>query len=77
MPLPTDIVYGRLDFIVIRQGVKDIFEHNQNIKLHLVTDVHGISPRSAAYVARLLTKTPKKRRRPRRPGLAIRKPKIS
>lgn len=56
MPLPTDIVYGRLDFIVIRQGIKDLFKHNKHIKLHLVTDVHGISPRSAAYVAELLIK---------------------
>jgi pimeloyl-ACP methyl ester carboxylesterase len=64
MPLPTDIVYGRLDFIVIRQGVKDLFKHNKNINLHLVTDVHGISPRSAKYLAGLLDKTIK--HKPRR-----------
>jgi pimeloyl-ACP methyl ester carboxylesterase len=55
MPLPTDIVYGRLDFVVIRHGIQDLFKHNKNIQLHLVTDVHGISTRSARYLASLLT----------------------
>jgi pimeloyl-ACP methyl ester carboxylesterase len=52
--VPTDIVYGRLDFVVIRQGVQEIFHDNKNIKLHLVTDMHGISARSARYLAGLL-----------------------
>ncbi|HSX17187.1 MAG TPA: alpha/beta hydrolase [Patescibacteria group bacterium] len=59
IPIRTDIVYGRLDFIVIRQGIKDLFKHNTNIKLHLVTDVHGISTRSAKYLANLIEKTVK------------------
>lgn len=52
--VPTDIIYGRLDFVVIRQGVKKLFQQNNHIKLHLVTDMHGISVRSAHYLASLL-----------------------
>lgn len=52
--VPTDIVYGRLDLVVIRKGIERIFAPNKNIKLHLVTDFHGISSRSAKYLAALL-----------------------
>ena len=61
MTIPTDIVYGRLDFVVIRQGVQEMFHANKNIKLHLVTDMHGISARSARYLANLLKGSAKKR----------------
>lgn len=52
--VPTDIVYGRLDLVVIRRGIKDMFKHNPNVKFHLVNDTHGISGRSARYLAGLL-----------------------
>jgi pimeloyl-ACP methyl ester carboxylesterase len=52
--LPTDIIYGRLDLIVIRQGIARMFQRNKYIKLHAVTDSHGISARSAKYLARLI-----------------------
>lgn len=61
----TDIVYGRLDLIVIRQGIKTLFRPNKNIKLHLVTDIHGISVRSARYLAGLLNGIRPKRKRRR------------
>lgn len=65
--VPTDIVYGRLDLVVIRQGIKTMFRPNKNVKLHLVTDIHGISRRSARYLAGLIKGTKPKRRR-RRPA---------
>jgi pimeloyl-ACP methyl ester carboxylesterase len=52
--LRTDIVYGRLDLIVIRRGIEKMFAHNKKVALHLVTDFHGLSQRSARYLARLL-----------------------
>jgi pimeloyl-ACP methyl ester carboxylesterase len=52
--VPTDIVYGRLDLVVIRRGVEDMFKHNTNVKLHLVTDGHSLSESSANYLAGLL-----------------------
>lgn len=54
--VPTDIVYGRLDMIVIRRGIEDMFRHNKHVKLHLVTDMHGISANSARYLAELIQK---------------------
>jgi len=59
--VPTDIVYGRLDFVVIRQGVQEIFHANKHIKLHAVTDMHGLSNRSARYLAGLLENRPRHR----------------
>lgn len=63
--VPTDIIYGRLDLIVIRQGIKKIFHHNPNIKLHLVTDIHGISAGSSRYLAGILNGAKPKRRKRR------------
>ncbi len=51
--LPTDIVYGRLDLVVIRRGIESMFVHNKQISLHVVTDFHGVSARSAKYIVRL------------------------
>lgn len=64
--VPTDIVYGRLDVLVIRQGIRELFRQNKNISLHLVTDIHGISARSARYLASMLEGIRPKRRRRRR-----------
>lgn len=52
--VPTDIVYGRFDLMVIRRGIRTMFTPNKHIKLHLVADTHGISIRSALYLAELL-----------------------
>jgi pimeloyl-ACP methyl ester carboxylesterase len=52
--MPTDIVYGRLDLVVIRKGIARMFAHNKQIKLHAVTDNHGVSARSARYLKRLI-----------------------
>lgn len=61
--VPTDIVYGRLDLIVIRQGIKAMFRSNHNIRVHLVTDIHGISAHSARYLGSLLEGVRSKRKR--------------
>jgi len=50
----TDIVYGRLDLIVIRKDIARMFARNKRIKLHAVTDNHGISARSARNLAQLI-----------------------
>jgi pimeloyl-ACP methyl ester carboxylesterase len=52
--VPTDIVYGRLDLVVIRRGIERLFGANRHVRLHLVTDFHGISKRSALYLAALI-----------------------
>lgn len=52
--IPTDIIYGRLDFVVIRTDVQRMFKRNKNITLHLVNEMHNITPRAANYIAKLL-----------------------
>jgi cis-3-alkyl-4-acyloxetan-2-one decarboxylase len=52
--IPTDIIYGRLDFVVIRTDVQRMFRRNKHITLHLVNEMHNITPRAARYIAKLL-----------------------
>ncbi|MBC7581766.1 alpha/beta hydrolase [Aeromicrobium sp.] len=52
--IQTDIVHGRLDAVVPRSGLRKSLKHNQNIKFYKTTDNHGISPRSARYLAGLI-----------------------
>lgn len=52
--IPTDIVHGRLDVVVPRAEIKDMFAHNPQVTLHIVNDIHNVTPRSAKYLARLL-----------------------
>lgn len=52
--IPTDIIHGRLDFIVTKTEIKEMFAHNPNIKLHKVTEMHDVTPRSARYILKLL-----------------------
>jgi pimeloyl-ACP methyl ester carboxylesterase len=54
IPIKTDIIYGRLDLVVIRRGIEKLFAHNKKVALHLVTDFHGLSQRSAKYLYALL-----------------------
>lgn len=63
--LPTDIIHGRLDLIVIRTDLRRMFRANPHITWHTVTDIHGISMRSARFLAALVAASPadaKKRR---------------
>lgn len=80
----TDIVHGRLDLIVIRTDLRRMFRTNPHITWHTVTDFHGISSRSARFLASLVTAplTTGKRTSPRRPVavkktaiVAVKKPK--
>jgi pimeloyl-ACP methyl ester carboxylesterase len=50
----TDIVHGRLDVAVPRAGLEKSLQHNPNIRFYRTTDNHGLSQRSARYLARLI-----------------------
>jgi pimeloyl-ACP methyl ester carboxylesterase len=54
MKTKTDIIYGRLDFVVTRAQVKAMFATHANIHLHLVNHMHSVSARAAVFIARLL-----------------------
>jgi pimeloyl-ACP methyl ester carboxylesterase len=54
LEIPADIVHGRLDFIVSRAEMKKIFKDHPHVRLHIVNQLHGVTPRAAKYLARLL-----------------------
>lgn len=51
---PTDIIYGKFDFLVTRSSVKKMLQSNTHITFHLVNEMHEISKRAARYIDRLL-----------------------
>lgn len=58
--VPTDIIYGRLDFMVIRGGVKQELQQNPYVRLQLVSEMHDITHRAAKAIATVLAqKRPK------------------
>jgi pimeloyl-ACP methyl ester carboxylesterase len=52
--VPTDIIYGKFDLIVTRSDVKNMLATNENVKFHLVNEMHDINKRAANYIKRLL-----------------------
>jgi cis-3-alkyl-4-acyloxetan-2-one decarboxylase len=58
--VPTDIVYGRFDVVVTQAEVKNMFADNSNITFHRVSDTHGISKKSSAYLAGLINRLERK-----------------
>lgn len=56
--VPTDIVYGRMDFVVMRSGARAVLNSNPHITFHLRNRMHGISGRAAKDIAVILSNTP-------------------
>ncbi len=53
--IPTDVIYGRSDLMVIRTNAKQLFAANPHIRVHTILEGHGLSARSAAFIHRLIT----------------------
>jgi pimeloyl-ACP methyl ester carboxylesterase len=54
LKIPTDIIHGRLDFVVPRADVRKMLRANANIKFRTVNRMHGVSTRAARELAKLL-----------------------
>lgn len=52
--IPTDIIYGRLDFVVSRVQAKNLIAMNPNIVLHKIAEVHDISPRAGRFIKNII-----------------------
>ncbi|HKX73423.1 MAG TPA: alpha/beta hydrolase [Candidatus Saccharimonadales bacterium] len=52
--VPTDVVHGRLDFVVIKTEVDKMLRANPNIQMHTITGTHGVSLIPVKYLAQLL-----------------------
>jgi len=57
--IQTDIVHGRLDIAVPRADIKKSLRHNPNISFYRTTENHGLTKRSARYLAQLIAPAPK------------------
>ncbi len=55
--VPTDVIYGSFDMLVIRGKPREIFgnEHT-NVKTHTIADIHAVSPRASRFLARHVQK---------------------
>lgn len=51
---PTDIIYGKMDFVVSRPDAKKLARINKNIRLHYVYEMHDITKKSSKYIKALL-----------------------
>ena len=52
--IPTDVIYGKMDFVVSRLDANKLALVNKNIRLHYVYEMHDISKRSSRYLKALL-----------------------
>jgi pimeloyl-ACP methyl ester carboxylesterase len=73
LQVSTDIVYGRFDIVVTQTEVKQMFADNKNISFYNIADTHGISNKSAQYLARLISNKNRKRQKRRRVAYVGRK----
>jgi pimeloyl-ACP methyl ester carboxylesterase len=64
--VPTTIVHGRMDVVVPRADVRKMLRANPYIHFEIVNRTHGVSPRAARELQRLLTDG--RIRRPKRAG---------
>jgi pimeloyl-ACP methyl ester carboxylesterase len=52
LQVPTEIIYGSLDVVVIRGKPKAVFGADAaHINTHIITDVHGVSARASRFLA--------------------------
>lgn len=65
LQVPTDIIYGRLDFVITRAEIDALYARNPHITLHRVTETHDVTNRSAKYISKVLNfnHKPKSRRK--------------
>jgi pimeloyl-ACP methyl ester carboxylesterase len=52
--VPTDIIYGKYDFLVTRKQVTKALKSNPYITLHLVKEMHDITNRASRYIIKIM-----------------------
>lgn len=56
---PTEIIYGRFDFLVSKVKAKQLQKINPNLRLHYVPEAHDVKPKSSRYMKKLIEQLPK------------------
>lgn len=54
MDRPVEIIYGRLDFVASKIRAKKLAEINPRLRLHYVTEMHDVRPKSSRYIKKLI-----------------------
>lgn len=57
LQVPTDIIHGRLDFVIVRLEVATMLKANPNIKIHTFTGTHNLTARAAKFIHGILKNT--------------------
>jgi len=52
--VPTDVIYGKFDFVVSRVQAKNLIADNPQIVLHKLSEIHDISPRAGRFIKKIL-----------------------
>lgn len=52
--MPTDIIYGRFDFLVSKIKARHMEQVNLQLRLHYVPEMHDVKPKSSRYMKKLI-----------------------
>ncbi|HEX5455771.1 MAG TPA: alpha/beta fold hydrolase [Candidatus Saccharimonadales bacterium] len=51
---PTDIIYGRFDFLASKVKARKLAQINPEVRLHYVSEMHDVKPKSSRYLKKLI-----------------------
>lgn len=57
LTVPTHIIHGRLDFVIVRLEVAAMLKANPNITIHAFTGTHNLTQRAATFIHGILKTT--------------------
>jgi pimeloyl-ACP methyl ester carboxylesterase len=52
--MPIDVIYGRLDMLVLRRSMKRLFSSSAHVRFHQLNETHQISGRAAKVIVQLI-----------------------
>ncbi len=59
--MPTDVVYGRYDFLVLKKNLQHFFRPSKYLRFYEINEIHRVSTRAGQLIHELIIQNPKKR----------------
>lgn len=59
--MPTDVVYGKYDVLVLKKNLQHFFRPSKYLRFYEIDEIHRVSPRAGQLLYELITEDPKKR----------------
>lgn len=59
--MPTDVIYGKYDVLVLRKNLQHFFRPSKYLRFYEIDEIHRISSRAGQLIYELITEDPKKR----------------